>query len=161
MLDFLNAVPKLFLRLRLFTKSTAHSSGKETASGYAHTFSDCRGIDLSALSTFPTDDEINQVAKIAYDEAENLIFILGVSPESLADAQVKDSTPAHTVHSDGSEEGDEFDGDEEVDEGTAINYLYDCIENLGKSTLSSSYKDQLRDLGYASVMLSAHQDTEM
>ena len=115
MLDFLNAVPKLFLRLQLFTKSTVHSSGKETASGYAHTFSDCRGIDLSALSTFPTDDEINQVAKIAYDEAENLIFILGVSPESLADAQVKDSTPAHTVHSDGSEEGDEFDGDDEVD----------------------------------------------
>jgi len=85
MLDFFNLVPKLSLCLQIFTQSTAHASGKEMASGYAHIFSDCRGIDLSALSAFPTDDKINRAAKDTYDEPENLIFILGISPDLLAD----------------------------------------------------------------------------
>lgn len=85
MLDFLNLIPKLFPHPQLFTQSAVHTLGKETASGYAHTFSDCRGIDLSALSAFPIDDEINHAAKEAYNEAENLIFILGISPELLTE----------------------------------------------------------------------------
>ena len=87
MLDVFNLIPKLFLRLRVFTQSmsTVHTSGKEAVSGYAHTFSDCRGTDLSALSAFPMDDQIHQAAKDTYDEAEDLIFILGVSPNLLTD----------------------------------------------------------------------------
>jgi hypothetical protein len=60
MLDFYNVVLKIFIRLRVFTKSTLATVSKDTASGYAHTYSDCRGIDLTALSTFPTDEEINE-----------------------------------------------------------------------------------------------------
>jgi len=163
MLDFFNLVPKLFLRLRLFTQSTAHASGKETASGYAHTFSDCRGIDLSALSAFPTDDQINRAAKDAYDEAENLIFILGISPDLLTDlpATVPPWTPPTNEDDVDEDEYDEFAGEDDMSDGVGINHLYDCVENLGRSTLSSDRQDQIKDLSYASVMLSVHQDVEM
>lgn len=159
MLDFLNAVPKLFLRLRLATQSAVHTSGKETASGYTHTFSDCRGIDLSALSAFPTDDEINHAAKEAYDEAENLIFILDVSPELLTGLQTKGPTRTPMANDHDLEE--ECNDEDDMDSGAAISHLYDCVENLGQSTLSSDRRDQIRDLSYASIMLSAHRDIEM
>ena len=50
---------------------------------------------ICVLSAFPTDEQINQAAKGAYDEANNLIFILGVSPNLLMDlpANVPLSTP--------------------------------------------------------------------
>ena len=137
MLDFFNLIPKLFLYLQLFTQSTVHTLGKETVSGYAHTFSDCRGINLSVLSVFPTDEQINQVAKGAYNEAKNLIFILGVSPNLLTDlpANIPLSTP--TTNNNNS------------------------VKKLQKSTLSSNHQDQMKDLSYASIMLSVHQDIEM
>lgn len=159
MLDFLNVVSKLFLRLRLFTESTVHASGKETASGYTHTFSDCRGIDLSALSAFPTDDQINQAAKDAYDEAKNLIFILGISPNFLADPPTNSPTLTPPTDCDPEDNGD--DNEDEMNNRVGINHLYDSIEDLGKSTLSSDRQSQMRDLGYASIMLSVHQDIEM
>ena len=160
MLDFFNLVPKLFLRLRLFTQSTVQASGKETASGYAHTFSDCRGIDLSALSAFPTDEQINQAAKDAYDEAENLIFILGISPDLLMDPPTNVPAPMSPTNGDDLEE-DGYESESETNGQAEINDLYNCIENLGRSTLSSGRQDQMRDLGYASTMLSVHQDIEM
>jgi hypothetical protein len=45
MLDFYHLVLKIFIRLRIFTKSTLATIGKDTASGYTHTYSNCRGID--------------------------------------------------------------------------------------------------------------------
>ena len=141
MLDFFNLVPKLFLCLQLFTQSTVHTSGKEMVSGYAHMFSNCRGIDLSVFSAFPTDEQINQAAKGAYDEADNLIFILGVSPNLLTDlpANVPLSTPP--TNNDDIEEEDRCDDEDEMDDGAGINYLYDCVEKLQELTLSSNRQD--------------------
>lgn len=162
MLDFFNSVPKLFLRLRIFTQSTAHTSGKETASGYAHTFANCKRIDLSALSAFPTDDQINAATKDAYDEAENLIFILGISPELLTGQPTHVPLPTPPTDETNLDEDELDDEDEdEMNNGAGINHLYYCVEHLGESTLSSSHKDQLRDLSYASVILSVHQEIEM
>jgi len=48
-----------------------------------------------------------------------------------------------------------------MSDGVGINHLYDCVENLGRSTLSSNCQDQIKDLSYALVMLSVHQDVEM
>ena len=80
MLDFYFMVPKLFLRLREAALFSQFSDGKARASGYHHTNTDNRDIDLVALSTYPSNDEINDAAKVAHEEAENLWTLLGSSP---------------------------------------------------------------------------------
>jgi hypothetical protein len=157
MLDFYNLVPKLFLQLRVHTASSVHASGKETAAGYAHTWADCRGINLTALSAFPTDDQIHNAANQAFDEAENLFFILGVTPKMLTSpphpASVSTSLPE--------DEDYEEDGNDTLDEADELNYLYECVDQLEASSLSLDRKRQLMDLSYGSIMLLAHKDTEM
>lgn len=46
MLDFHEMVPKLFLQLRQATLSYKFNDGKATASGYNHTYTDTRGINI-------------------------------------------------------------------------------------------------------------------
>ena len=158
MLDFYNLVPKIFIRLRVFTKSTLTKVGKETASGYAHTYSDCRGIDLTALSTFPTDGEINEAARLAYEEAEDLLFVLGILPDMTAEPTVHPTTTSAPLDED--EDLEDFDEENAaaVDETDSISYLYECAESLGTSSLLSNRQKQVRDLSYASIALHTHKD---
>jgi hypothetical protein len=53
---------------------------KACASGYTHTYFDSEDIDIAALSAFPSDNEIEDVAKQAWDEADSLFTVLGTSP---------------------------------------------------------------------------------
>ena len=53
MLDFQYMVPKLFIKLRQAVLSSKFSDRKARASGYNQTYTDIRGIDLQALSTYP------------------------------------------------------------------------------------------------------------
>jgi hypothetical protein len=160
-LDFLHLVSKIFIRLRFFTKSIVATLGKETASGYAHTYSDCRGIDLTALSTFPCDEEINEAARLAYEEAEDLLFMLGISPDTLAEPATHSTTVPIFQGDTNAEDLDEDDTEEAIDETDGINYLYECAEWLGKSSLSSDRRKQVEDLSHASVMLHTHKDMYM
>jgi len=161
MLDFYHLVLKLFIRLRIFTKSTLATVGKDTASGYAHTYSDCRGIDLTALSTFPTDDEINEAAKSAYEEAEDLLFVLGVSPDVLAQPTAGPTITPVSQEDKDLEDFVEDDLEEIIDETDDISYLYECTEQLKTSSLSSDRQKQMKDLSYASIMLHTHKDVNM
>ena len=161
-LDFLNVVLKIFVRLRIFTKSTLAAIGKDTASGYAHTYSDCRGIDLTALSTFPTDEEMNEAARLAYEEAEDLLFILGISPDMLAEPTiVTTTTPASQDENDDFNDSDEEDTEDVINETDGISYLYECAEQLKTSSLSFDRQKQVKDLSYASVMLYTHKDISL
>jgi hypothetical protein len=162
MLDFLHLVLKIFIRLRIFTKLTLATIGKDTASGYAHTYSDCRGIDLTALSTFPTDEEINEAARLAYEEAEDLLFILGVSPDMLAKPATGPAmTPASQDNDEDLEDFDAEDAEDTFDETDGISYLYECAEELKASSLSFDRQKQMKDLSYASIMLHTHKDVTM
>ena len=168
MLDFYNVVKKIFIRLRMFTESTLPTMGKDAAAGYAHTFSDCRGIDLTALSAFPTDEQINEAARQAYDEAESLLFILGVSPDLFSETAAG-VTPTATQWEQAGELDDDDDdnsndnddnSEETIDEATKINYLYECAEMLEGSQISPDRQRVMKDLSYASVMLHMHQDID-
>ena len=162
MLDFYNLVKKIFIRMRLFTESTLPTAGKDAAAGYAHTFSDCRGIDLTALSAFPTDEQINEAARQAYDEAESLLFILGISPELFAEPgpDTKPTTTPAAMAQEPVDEPEEED-DEVFDDTDEISYLYECVEALEGSSLSSERQKLMKDLSYTSVILHTHQDTDM
>jgi hypothetical protein len=86
LLNFFYMYPKLYILLREAVFSDKFSNGNARASGYNHTYTDNRGIDFTALSTFPTNEEIDQAAQQAYGEAENLFALLGVSASQLQTA---------------------------------------------------------------------------
>lgn len=162
MLDFLHLVLKIFIRLRIFTKSVLATVGKDTASGYAHTYADCKGIDLTALSTFPTDEEINEAARLAYEEAEDLLFFLGVSPDMLVEpAAGATERPASQDDNEDFEDSNEEDVENTIDETDDISYLYKCAEQLETSPLSFDHQKRMKDLSYASIMLHTHKDINM
>ncbi|KAF8804267.1 hypothetical protein BYT27DRAFT_7010987, partial [Phlegmacium glaucopus] len=78
MLDFYYMVLKLFIKLQQAVLSSKFSDGKARASGYNHTYTDTRGIDIQALSTYPTNSDINDIAVCTYGEAESLFALPGV-----------------------------------------------------------------------------------
>ena len=161
MLDFYHLVLKIFIRLRIFTKLVVTTIGKDTASGYTYTYSDCRGINLTALSTFPMDDEINEAARSASEEAEDLLFILGVSPNMLAESANGSTTALAPQDNEDPDDTDEDNSEGAIDETDGINYLYECIEQLKTSSLSPDHQKQMKDLSYVSIMLHTHKDVSM
>jgi hypothetical protein len=94
MLDFYYMIPKLFIRLREHELFSKFSNGRERASGYTHTYTDNRDVDLVTLSIYPSDDDISEAAKVAYEEAENFWTILGAPP-----AAPNMSTRLPSIHS--------------------------------------------------------------
>ncbi|KAI0671454.1 hypothetical protein C8Q78DRAFT_1153176 [Trametes maxima] len=92
-LDFIYLVPKLHILIRslIHLSRGSTSDPKARAAGYAHTYFDIDGIDLAQLAIFPTDAEIDQAARDAWEETESLFSLVGVHPSDfLAPKQ-----PAH------------------------------------------------------------------
>lgn len=84
MLDVIYMVPKLLVRIREHILNAVSPTSKARANGYNHTHADCDGVDLSLLSIFPSDEDINQFAAQAFEEAQNLLAITGIIPSSAA-----------------------------------------------------------------------------
>jgi hypothetical protein len=83
LLDFIYMVPKLRIQLRQAILHALASDPKARASGYCHTYFDHSDINLRALATYPTDEEIDEAAREAAQEADSLIALLGVVPGQL------------------------------------------------------------------------------
>jgi len=86
-LDFIYMIPKLRIKLHQAVLRRKSSNGKAHAVGYSHTYFDHKGLDLVALTTYPTDAEINALAQIAAQEANSLVTLLGVNPDILHQPQ--------------------------------------------------------------------------
>ncbi|ETW82371.1 hypothetical protein HETIRDRAFT_416575 [Heterobasidion irregulare TC 32-1] len=78
--DLIQMMPRLHVSIRAIVLLDVMTDPKARASGYAHTYFNSHGINLGVLACFPTDSEIQSATKDAWEEAENLFNILGVSP---------------------------------------------------------------------------------
>lgn len=177
-LDFIYMIPKLFIRLREHALFSKFSDGKERASGYNHTYTDNRGVNLVNLSIYPSDSEIRDAAKVAYEEAENLWALLGAHPALFADATARlpsirawfaeplistvseDDTTREDVDSDyESCIGDDEDDDEGPSDSAQIQ---DALNSLEKVTLKSfAEEDRVNNLAHAAVALSVQDEMTM
>ena len=83
LLDFIYMVPKLRIRLRQAILCALASDPKARASGYCHTYFDHTNIDLRALASYPSDDEVTEAAQEAAQEVDSLIALLGIVPGQL------------------------------------------------------------------------------
>lgn len=180
MLDFHNMVPKLFIQLRQAALSSKFSDGKARASGYSHTYTDARGIDLQALSTYPSNSEIQFAAERAYGEAESLFALLGVTASDLyynsALAPIRlpgiqswyqaDNNLAELLFSDMDQESEDdlsdSDNSDEDSEFAVANYqqVIDSLEDIDPD-LSLRNAQALMDYRYASIALSLQENSHM
>jgi hypothetical protein len=83
MLDFVYMIPKLRVKIRAAVLRAKTSNSKDRAAGYSHTYFDSTGLDVLALSIFPTDADIEQIASQAAEESDSLISMLGLTPSQL------------------------------------------------------------------------------
>ncbi|KAI0825548.1 hypothetical protein BC629DRAFT_1586451 [Irpex lacteus] len=77
-LDFLYSVPKLHVLLRGIISLGLSGDAKARASGYSHIYFSGE-VDIAALSQMPSNERINTLNSIAFDEQDSLWEILGVS----------------------------------------------------------------------------------
>lgn len=182
-MDFIYMIPKLFIRLREHALFSHFSDGKERASGYNHTYTDNCGVNLVNLSIYPTDNEINNIAQVAYEEAENLWALLGAPPMLFTDSAVKlpsihawfaepsfgDRT--ETSDDNGQLEEEEIDSDYEScvggwdsddEEPSEAAQIQDVLNYLEKVSLDSfAQEDEVNNLACAAVALSVQDEMTM
>lgn len=171
MLDFYHMIPKLFIQLRQHTFSATHSTGKARASGYSHTYTDNRGLDLAVLSSYPSDEAMETASTQAYREAESLFFLLGVMPSDFGDgiklpsigSWFSDDPPRVTTSNDTDTEDEDAEAEEmEPTEASELEKLQNYVETITvKPYLSSQQEHRLKELNYAAITISMGESTEL
>jgi hypothetical protein len=155
MLDFQFMIPKLFIRMREALFSTHFSDGKARASGYNHTYTDNRGLDISALASYPTDSEIAEASARAYGEAESLFALLGVSAADLeAESSTLPSVRSWYYKTDDDDGADSDDDEEQYN-------FQEVLESLKDSNVSFEGEKLLRDFRFANIALSVDEQMKM
>ncbi|KAF8150852.1 hypothetical protein B0H34DRAFT_824720 [Crassisporium funariophilum] len=176
-LDFYYMVPRLFIRLREAAFFKSASNGKERASGYNHLYHNVRGINLNALSTYPTDGEMQDAIQSAYKEAENLWHLLGFTPSDLDDAihehlpsipawfSSKPDSPSDQLNGDlmDSDYEDNIDDNKAEEEITSKSReVHKAIDHLESVKFGSFDKeDKVNNLTYAAVSVTVDESIEI
>ena len=88
-------IPKLTVQLQA-TCRTRHQCFGDTAAGYSHTYFHDKDAPLGLFSQYPSDESINSLSRVTYDEACYLWSLLGCEPSEalpLNRSQPGGSTP--------------------------------------------------------------------
>lgn len=76
-------ISKLHIKLHAAMLRGKSSDPKTCAAGCSHTYFDHEGLDLLALSTYPSDANIELASHSVAEEANSLMALLGVNSDSL------------------------------------------------------------------------------
>jgi hypothetical protein len=185
MLDFFYMMTKLRVKLREAVLRGQSADFKACANGYCHTYFDSKGIDPLLLSTFPTDDDIQDTAQQAMEECESLVVLLGIDPTMLQNnitglgpvklpaisswytesidssfdedsEDDKDDKDGYFCH-DGSSDSDT---DEGVDDAAELQELMDCVEGQ-EFSFTPAQEDKLTRLVCAAMAITSDEMTKM
>ncbi|KAJ7242483.1 hypothetical protein C8J57DRAFT_1084298 [Mycena rebaudengoi] len=159
MLDFLYMIPKLRIKIRAAVLRAKASDPKARAAGYTHTYFDNTGLDILALSTFPSDEDIDNAAAEAAEESDSLIALLGLAPSKLHAGSIPTLSILPSIDS-WYEDVDESDGEdctsdeESISEAQQLQGLLDKAEDeVAVGTHAKA--EELLNLTSAALALSA------
>ncbi|KAF8872673.1 hypothetical protein CPB84DRAFT_1829734 [Gymnopilus junonius] len=155
MLDFHLMIPKLFIKLREAFFSACSSDGKARASGYSHTHTDIRGIDLLALSTYPSNADIQESANRAYNEAHSLFVYLGLTAEQLYSA----TTRLPSILSWWTDDDADADAQSDSESSESDDDYQAMLDQLEDVELPSRRENELMNYRFAAVALSIDDQT--
>ena len=174
MLDVVYMMSKILIRIREHVLNAESPTGKARASGYNHTHADCDGVDISLLSIFPSDEDINQLAVQAFEEAQNLLAVTGIIPSTARSRHVSPNVstwfPSNSDHETTVDEADaieahddsEYDGYTSDDEEPGVSSrIFDYIEGEACRKLSREAREEVEGLGYAAIMSSIGESMQM
>ncbi|EEB90751.1 hypothetical protein MPER_11001 [Moniliophthora perniciosa FA553] len=167
--DFLYMIPKLCVAFRqaVLRARVTDSKAQTTQSGYNHTYFDHANIDLVALSTFPTQDQLKQISHTAFQEADSLFIALGIDPglirrvQALRSRGISQMAPirdwgdfANTLDSDSENEEPEDSDTESISEAQRLQELVDRAElEEVQSAATRVQQEKLASLSYAAAAL--------
>ena len=87
--EWILMIPKIVLLMAGEFKARGfQAKASEHRSGYHHSWFETVGADMKNLATFPSDSEIQECIKVAYEEAGSLLNILGI--ENQASSSIED-----------------------------------------------------------------------
>ncbi|KAJ6504529.1 hypothetical protein DFH09DRAFT_943717 [Mycena vulgaris] len=69
------------LMMGAFGNLSSDEQANETAGGYHHTYFNADDLDTAVLMQYPTDEEFVNASKYAFDEASQLLKVLGISAD--------------------------------------------------------------------------------
>lgn len=82
--DFLSFAPKLMAYLKSTSGPLSRDSKANlTASGYWHTYSQVKGLDLAALVAWPSDQDIAKLSERASVDVSRLLRLVGIAAEPM------------------------------------------------------------------------------
>ena len=165
-LDFIYMIPKLRIKLHEAVLRGKSSDPKARASGYSHSYFDHEGLGLIALSTYPSDADIDLANESAAEEANSLIALLGINPNSLTHHRnplpsINSWLPLDDSHvssdADRSESDLESLSDLSEDEESEPNQLQHLLETEESSSLTRRLDERCLNLTSAAVALAADE----
>ena len=161
MLNVLRMIPKLTVRLQAACR--AHSQRfRETAAGYSHTYFDDDDTPSDQLSQFPSNQAIDSLAKVAYEEATYLWSLLGYDPCEVP----TERKPQLFISVSGSEELDD-DTSEGHDVTTTISDRRELLNALDISSrslgpgVSQTNRKHLNEYTFAAAALNLQDFTDL
>ena len=169
MLDVLRMVPKLTVRLQAACRSRVHQRFGETAAGYSHTYFEDDDAPSHQFSQFPSDQAINSLSKVAYDEATYLWSLLGYEPcEMATDHKSQPGNSKSAQDSMAAQEDADDDSIEESEENTVISdckELLDAVEtsstSLGRVNISRTNRSRLDEYTFAAAALNLQDFSDL
>ncbi|KAJ6607189.1 hypothetical protein B0H10DRAFT_2228110 [Mycena sp. CBHHK59/15] len=155
MLDFLYMIPKLRVKIRAAIFRAKASNPKDRAAGYTHTYFDSTGLEIHALSTFPSDADIDQIASMAAEESDSLIAMLGLTPAQLHSPGISINPVLPGI--DTWYDLDSDDSDDDADSISEAQQLQDLIDKAEDATIprTRSETKELLNLTSAALALAA------
>lgn len=119
--------------------------------GYSHSYLDPKNACIESLATYPTDGEISLAAGDAWDEAINLLALLGIQANDLSTSTTAGPTDAFPPPLN----SDEADPAEHSDETGAITLqcLIHVQETASWETVDSETKEEMHMLTCAAITL--------
>jgi hypothetical protein len=174
MLDFVYMTSKILVRIREHVLNAASPTGKARASGYNHTYADCTGVNISLLSIFPSDEEINQLAVQSFEEAQNLLAFTGIIPSMTNPPPILPNIStwfpssgdygatndgANTVETQDDSANDEHVSDDK--ERGDSDRIFDYLKSGACRSLSDRAMEEVEGLGYAAIASSIGNSLHM
>ncbi|KAJ6538761.1 hypothetical protein B0H10DRAFT_2245563 [Mycena sp. CBHHK59/15] len=155
MLDFLYMIPKLRVKIRAAVLRGKTSNPKDRAAGYSHTYFDSTGLNILALSTFPSDTDIELIASAAAEESDSLIAMLGLTPVQLHFPNMPTTPMLPGI--DTWYDSDADDSDDDTDSISEAQQLQDLIDKAEDATIprTCSETKELLSITSAALVLAA------
>ncbi|KAF8167513.1 hypothetical protein B0H34DRAFT_854442 [Crassisporium funariophilum] len=166
-LDFIYMIPKLRVKLHEAVLRGKSSNPKACASGYSHTYFDHEGLDLVALSTYPSDAEIELASQSAAEEANSLIALLGVNVSTLHHNQSAStwlpsvSSWLDNSHANPNSDVSDHDSDDDSDDDdkeSEAQQLQDLLDQEESSSITRTRRVDERCLNLTSAALALAAD---